>query len=479
VDPATGFLGAAAPRQTTLMRVVQRSAGRTALLVGLALVTASAVLRGVAWAAAVPAWHGPDETAHYAYVERLANGGFPPHDRGHPMLSPAVSAALSATSAEAFGLADPDRPRGPAGAAPREPPGLSQRGHGALGANNYPPAYYALALPLYVMPGLETATTRLFALRLLSAALAGALVLATFALVREATGRDGLALAGAALVTLPPMMGQASGIVNPDVLLALAAAGMAWGLVRRLRGENGAWTFALIAGSALVAAAAKPAGGVVVAALGASFLLIPAALGSRRVAAVLTAAAAAAGIVLTGLALAGGERVQAPLAFSARYLWDFYLPRFPSLTGEPAASRAWIVWVESGIGSFGWQSAWLPPWAYWLGLASVGAAVVASVAGLRRSGPGAVAIAAASAAAIVLYAAALHLAEVESLLRGPGQLLQGRYLTAIVPVAVCGFLASAAGLPPRLRVLTVGGALAIWGLLSLLAFDAVVTHVSW
>jgi len=38
--------------------------------------------RAVAFAGALPAWQGPDEPAHYAYVERLATGGSQPIGAG-------------------------------------------------------------------------------------------------------------------------------------------------------------------------------------------------------------------------------------------------------------------------------------------------------------------------------------------------------------------------------------------------------------
>jgi hypothetical protein len=440
----------------------------------LALIAVAAVARGVGWATALPAWQGPDEAAHYAYVERLAHGSLPLLELEGRRTSPAVRASYEATAFWSFRFREPTRPLAREEAR-REQPGVSTDGRGAGGASLYPPAHYLLALPLYALPGLDTATERLFAIRLLSALLAGVLVLLTFALVREATGRDGLALAGAALVALPPMVGQASGIVNPDILLAVGLTGVALGLVRRLNGDLGPGPKSQIALWSAVTTAAKPVGLPIAAAFVAAFLVVPAVLRSRRAAALLTAAAASAGLLATAAALVGGERIRSPYSFAVRYAWDFYRPRLPSLTGEPAAARAWSVWVEGGVGTFGWLTVRLPSWAYGLALLSLAVAVVASVAGLRRS-RSRLPLVASCAAAVALYLAQLHAAELQLLLHAQGTLLQGRYLIPVVPLAVCAFLASVAPLGGRVRMGVVGGTIAVWALLSLLGLNAVVDY---
>lgn len=444
------------------------------VLVALALVAVAAVLRGVAWASALPAWQGPDETAHYAYVERLAHGALPLLELEGHTTSPAVRASHDASAYWSFRFREASRPLAREEVLPEEAR-LSTEGHGAGGASVYPPTYYLLALPAYLIPGLDTATGRLFAVRLLSALLAGVLVVLTFALVREAVRHDGLALAGATLVALPPMVGQASGTVNPDILLAVALTGVALGLVQRVNGDRGPGPKSHIALWGALAVAAKPVGMVAAGALVAAFLVVPAVLRSRRAAALLTAAAASAGLAATVAAIVGGERIRSPYSFAVRYAWDFYLPRLPSVTGEPTAARAWSVWVEGGVGSFGWLSVWLPTWAYWLALASVVVAAGVAVAGLRRDRL-ALPLVLSCLVGAALYLALLHVAELRLLLVGQGRLLQGRYLIPIIPLAVCAFLAAVAPLPARARSALVGGTVAVWALLSLLALGAVVDY---
>ena len=441
----------------------------------LALVAASAVLRGLAWVAALPAWQGPDEPAHYAYVERLADGGFPPLQRGRAADSPALAASLAATASEEFRLGAPARPlsQGLREALPHEPSGLSTVGHAARGATGYPPAYYALAVPLYALPGLETATARLFAVRVVSALAVGALVVLTALFVRELTGRDGLALAAGALVSLPPLVGQASGIANPDMLLAAGVAGLAWSGFRlaRMPGNGGArlhaasW-FALVA-------LTKPVG------IGLAGVTLLACLAAARPHLRRRAVLALAGAV--GLALAAGaataaasHETRSTLAFSARYLWDFYRPGVLD-PGAVRPSRAWEVWVESGVGGFGWLSVWLQPSAYRLALATVALALAVIVVGVvrdRRALP----VVAAFAAAVAVYVLGLHAVELHELLEQEPPLLQGRYLIPVAPLAVGALAVAAAALPRRALLGAMTVICLAWSLLAALALDAVVAY---
>jgi hypothetical protein len=456
---------------------MQRGAVSRNVLLVLAVVAAAATCRGITWAAALPAWQGPDELAHYAYVERLAAGRFPPLQPGVTRDSAAVEASLVANAYLRFRFAELDRPLAPGSreALPRERDGLPEEGWGAHGASIYPPAYYILALPFYSLPGLETATARLSSMRVLSALLAGGIVVVTFLLVLEATGRAGLALAGGALATLPPMMGQVSGIVNPDALLALALTGLAWALVRQQGVPRSRGSWAHVAAWSVLAGTTKPVGVPAAACVVAAFVVMTPVLRSRRARALVVAAVASVGLLAAGLAVVGGERVRAPFSFATRYMWDFYRPRLPALVGDVAPARAWSVWVESGVGSFGWLSVWLPSWAYALGLLAVAVAAVASVYGLLRDRSH-VPVALSCAAAVLLYVLVLHAAEAESLFRGRGLLLQGRYLTALTPVAAAGFLAAVASLPRRARSAVVGGVLAIWAFLAVLSLDSVVSY---
>jgi 4-amino-4-deoxy-L-arabinose transferase-like glycosyltransferase len=443
-----------------------------AVLLSLLLIAVAAVLRGVAWSAALPPWQGPDEPAHYAYVERLAGGGFPPLQRDNERDSPALVASLDASAFWRFRLREPTRPLSPGirAALPEEPRGLSEDGRGAGGATPYPPAYYALAVPLYLLPGLDTATARLYAVRALSALLAGALVVMTFLLVREVTGRPGPALAGGLLVALPPIVGQASAIVNPDLLLATAAAGLAWALLRRAPRPGTAARWLHVSAWFALTALAKPVGLAVAVSTTATLLLVPA-VASRRVAALVASGFGVAGAAAAVLPLVGGERIRGPYAFGARYLRDFYAPNATFSDGTPPP--AWSVWVESGVAGFGWHTVWLPGGVYVLAAVSLVFVAGAALSGVVRE-RSRLPLVAALAVSVAVYLATMHAAELVVVLRGGERLLQGRYLIPVVPIGVAAFVAAVDGLRPRAAAVVVTGVCAIWGFIAFAGLDAVV-----
>jgi hypothetical protein len=135
--------------------------------------------------------------------------------------------------------------------------------------------------------------------RLVSALCAGLLAYLTFTLVRDLTGRPRLALAGAFLVALPPMVGQASGTLNPDILLAATTPGLARACVRLDRERRlgnvyrAGWWF-------IAVGATKPIGIALAAAVAVSFLGVPPLLRLRGRAAGVAAGAGA--IVAAALA---------------------------------------------------------------------------------------------------------------------------------------------------------------------------------
>ena len=277
----------------------------------------------------LPPWQGPDETSHYAFVERLANWSYP--DAGGPNnhASPALEASIEHAFAY-FLTHDPRRPfsKEMRAVLPPEPANLSQSAPSSLTTFEYPPLYYALLVPLYRLPGLDTATKRLYAVRVGSALFMGLLVVLTFFLIREIVSDDALALAGAALVSLPPVITQASAICNPDIGLAAACTGLALFALRVNR--RGATRNRLLAVAAFAVAAAlmKPFGIVAAATIGGPLLGLP--FVSRRVGhplAIGVAVSIAGGVGLFVVSLRRFGLVNMTnLRYSADYLWQFYLP---------------------------------------------------------------------------------------------------------------------------------------------------------
>ena len=111
-------------------------------------------------------------------------------------------------------------------------------------------------------------------------------------------------------------------------------------------------------------------------------------------------------------------------------------------------------------------------------MASILVAVVVAVAGPGAAplAPAARAGALGCAVAVVAYVAVLHGVAVHSLLNEHGGILQGRYLTAIAPLAVAGFLTLASRLPRRRCAALCVGLCLMWLVLSLDALDTVVRY---
>ena len=179
-----------------------------------------------------PPWQGPDEPAHFAYVQRIATeGSIPALDHSPP--------DYFADSTERIGTRD--RLSGPfarasrlRNSAPRiagvsRPSAMTcpRTSHGDLiSVWKYPPAYYLIAAPAYLLPFLHTDTERMYAVRGVSAMIGAIAVWLVFLLLLEAgvdapdrAARDGLTY------SLLPMVSQASAIGNPDILADGCARG--------------------------------------------------------------------------------------------------------------------------------------------------------------------------------------------------------------------------------------------------------------
>ena len=64
------------------------------------LIVFAALLRGLVWAVALPPWQGPDEPAHFAYIQRIATTGqIPAQNHSLPeYFSDATNVSVNATS---------------------------------------------------------------------------------------------------------------------------------------------------------------------------------------------------------------------------------------------------------------------------------------------------------------------------------------------------------------------------------------------
>jgi 4-amino-4-deoxy-L-arabinose transferase-like glycosyltransferase len=462
----------------------------------LVLLTLATVLRGIVWSGLLPPWQGPDEPSHYAFVERLANFSYPNRDDPRDRASPALDASIRHTAFAYFLVHDQRRPFSSAlrSALPPEPPNLSQSAPASLTTDGYPPLYYALLAPLVRLPGLHTATSRLYAARFGSALLGGLLVVLTFFLIREVVADDVLALSGAGVLSLAPVVSQASAIVNADIGLAVACTALAVLALRTVRLGVTARRLLAAGACALAATLMKPFGIVAAAVLVGALLVLPLVLRrTGRPVLVASAVAIAGAFALFVLGLARYRLLDVSnLRFAASYLWQFYLPRAPGLTDvfpaqDPLTNPvpAWSIWGETGIGSFGWLSAQLRLQIVELGAASIAAAVVVAIVGVvirrRRLTERQVVVLCSCAVGVLLYVLGLHAAEVVNMIQArgttqpvEGRILQGRYLIPIAPLALALVLAGAHAWSRRVALATSAAWLVIWFGISVAALNTVI-----
>ncbi len=179
----------------------------TRILIGIVIAYAAIAAQ---YAARTPAWQVPDEPAHYNYVR------FVVENRALPVLN--------------FG--DYDQAFNEQFTDPANTPNLP------IDPLRYefhqPPLYYLLAAPVYALTGGD-----LFALRLVSVALGGALIVAAFLVVREvAPERIDLALGTAAFVAFVPQHIAMMAGVNNDSLAELLLALIVLQTFRVLNGRR-------------------------------------------------------------------------------------------------------------------------------------------------------------------------------------------------------------------------------------------------
>jgi hypothetical protein len=356
-------------------RAVPRAAWACALV---------ALANGLAWSLITPPFEVPDENAHYAYVQQIAERGTLPHHvvpEGH--LSPAEDSMLGAVL---FYQIVGERPN-PAPMSELqqrtveavEHEGLTSRGSGdALSATNNPPLYYALEAVPYKLASSGSVLDRLAVMRALSALMGAISVLLIYLFLSELLpGRRWAWSAGALVVAFQPLFGFMSGGVNNDNLLYLAAAGVFWGLARSFRRGLTPANGALIGGffgagivSKLTLLGFAPAVG-----LGLLLALRRSWSGSRSSglrgagwAVGLGAAPFVADVLLNHLvwhrgAIPGGvgsvsTATGVPaLAFSTHdefnHIWQLFLPSV-GMRDQFSYVPLWKTWFKGFIGRFGW-----------------------------------------------------------------------------------------------------------------------------
>ena len=426
----------------------------------LAALVAIVVIVGVVWALFVPPWQSPDESAHFAYAQSIAERLTLP-GRGPQTFSTDQVLADQAVGASQLAFRStqirPDWSKHDETmylAAARRNPSRSDGG-GANPAASNPPLYYAYSDLAYWAAYGGNAFDRYYAMRLWGISLLVLTVIGAWLLIGEVLGPRRLPqLAGSAIVGLLPMNTFISTSINPDAMVITL------------------WTFALWLGARVIKRAARPRDVVGLCAVttgailskGSSYALVPAVAvalllgwlkcdqGARRSRGVLFALLA----VLCALPVLGwielarsrgiapvnavGKPAGAPVRpFNVRaflsYVWQFYLPRLPEMNLERLTPGlpVYDVWLREGWGVFGWLEVRMPETVYAvLGafmsvVAIASAAIIASFRDrLRWELIGFFAV------ALVALLFGLHLTEYRSLIASQGPILQGRYLLPVL-----------------------------------------------
>jgi 4-amino-4-deoxy-L-arabinose transferase-like glycosyltransferase len=357
----------------------------------------------------------PDENAHYAYVQQLAERGTVPR-RALPEgeLSPAQDATLAAVGFYRV-VGEIKNPVPWSSLQQRrletvEDAHLSTRGSGdALTATYNPPLYYALEVIPYKLGSSGSVLDRLALMRVLSALMGAVTVLLAYLFLRELLPAHRFAwAAGALAVALQPLFAFMSGGVNNDDLLYLMAAGSLWALARVFRRGltigNGALLGAFI-GFGVIAKLTLL--GFVPAALLGLVIALRRAWSADRVIALRGAAAAIAvgaspigayfavnhfvwhrsatpsGTSTSSLPIVAGSPAKVHLGEELSHIWQLFLPPV-GMHRQFTYLPLWQTWFKGFIGRFGWLEYGFPWWFYKIALAAVALLVLLAAGEIVR-----------------------------------------------------------------------------------------------
>lgn len=351
-----------------------------------------ALANGLAWSLIVPPFQTPDENAHYAYVQQIAERGTLPRTiAAEGPLSPKQDQILGALLT--FGIVGHRDNPAPDTQVQQEvidridAQQLTALGSGdALTATANPPLYYALeSIPYKLTPGGKV-LDKLEAMRCLSALLGAFTVLLVFMFLRELLpGTRWSWSAGALLVAFQPLFGFMSGGVNNDDLLYMTAAGVLWAVARAFHRGLTPANGALIGGFLGAGLLAKftiigfiPAVALAVALLARREWRVDHAAALRGAGWAIGLAAVPVvlyvllnHVVWNRAAIPGGVGSVASnnghrFSFQEEvsHVWQLFLPRLWMRPQFTLYSPFWETWFKGFVGRFGWLDYDFPGWVY-------------------------------------------------------------------------------------------------------------------
>jgi 4-amino-4-deoxy-L-arabinose transferase-like glycosyltransferase len=464
----------------------------------LALVLAVAAIQSVAWDVAVPAFQGPDESGHFAYLQHLAETGETPTvATGAKSNSTEAQTALEKLNLQAligdlsarpaWTTLDLERWRSVERALPAS---ASTDGSGPNALAKNPPLYYAaMAIPYRAFAWLPL-LQRIFVLRLFNALLYLATVTTVWLIAGELFGqvRWKQTLA-AGVVALQPQLAFMSAVVNADnLLVVLTTVFLLSALMLVTRGPS---VRRVLISSLLAAAAALTHGRglitlpVLVTALAVAWVRHRPALSQ-----VLRELASAVGVlaVVALLYLSFGTSSGSGVAYGGQVsllnggtfnlgqflssIYQFYLPRLPSLQPRLGPSYGYRqVFIETFYGTFGSLEVRFPTRLYdvlevlsAIGLLAFYTACVVRRRRLMAAWPVVVTM----LSLLVGTIGFLHYASYRALLGGGADpLIVGRYLLPIVSLFALAITFTAGAMPRRLGPFLAAAILGAGVLLSL------------
>ncbi|UUY04117.1 DUF2142 domain-containing protein [Svornostia abyssi] len=221
---------------------IRRQVGRVSGQVW--LVGAVAALMGTAWATLTPLFQVPDETAHFAYVQYLAETGrMPDGSTDQPPYSSQQELLLQALGTYGvIGRGNNAVPRADSAsrtlleAADDAPAG---NGGGSTTSSSQPPLYYVVSVPAYLLASPLGASAQVRAIRMTSVlCFAITAMLCALLVSRLFPSYPWMPTVGGLAVAVAPAPGFIAGGVTPDNLLDLIAVGLLLAIVAGLRSPS-------------------------------------------------------------------------------------------------------------------------------------------------------------------------------------------------------------------------------------------------
>lgn len=453
----------------------------------------------VAWNVAVPAFQGPDEDAHFAYVQYVGEtASLPSATTGPTPQSTEQGSTLNWLNLNPLrGIRDA-RPAWSSAdlSSWRQlestlPAGSRSNGSGPNPQAKNPPLYYAaMAVPYKAMSQLPL-LKRLFVLRLFNLPFYLAAIVFTWLIAGELFGRvrwKQTLAAGA--VTLQPQLAFMAAIINADIALTAFCTAFLYTALRLVR--VGPSPRLVLAASGLAAAATLTHGRglvtlpVLIVALAATWVRhrpCP----RETVITATTALGTILGALLVYLAfgrgrgggLYGGQvtALNSGATFSVRqflsFIYQFYFPALPGMQpriGPPFGYRQ--VFIETFYGTFGWLEVTFKAWVYAalqvvsaIGLVSVYTTCVMRWRTLLRAWPQVIVVVTMLFTSVLF----LHYVSYRALLtnQATDPLIVGRYLLPIISLFGIAVAFVIGALPRRAGHLAAAVVLAAGVLLSL------------